>query len=438
MTLISDAGYDLPTIPRQAFVFMSIGRDWVPVAQVTVELQREGRPQYAFAYGNRWRARPDAIPLDPVHLPLEKRIEPQNRLFGALLDAGPDRWGSKLLDEHFAILQDRAHLALEASGKPVPRRRIPTMIDRLLLAGDDRVGALAFGVTRDAPLLRPAAVAIRDLAIVEEAMVRFDAGEEVGPDIALLANGTSMGGARPKATVTLPDGSLWLAKFRRKNNDIINVVRAEQAMMTLAKAAGVTVAETAVTSLGKDHEALLVRRFDRHPDGGGSFRRPFLSAISLTGHCDTDVGGSYMEIADKMRLHHVGCPRSDLVELYRRMVLNVAVGNTDDHLKNHGFLYSEGSWRLSPAYDLVPGTDGNDGQAIAVGRLGATASYRNVLSECGRFGLSTDEATAIITRVLEVTSGWQAHFSANGVKDADLRIIGRGMGRLSLPVDPIE
>lgn len=434
MTSISDPGYDLPTVPQQAFVFALVDGVWTAVAQVTVDLQREGRPQYAFAYGNRWRARPDAFPLDPVHLPLAGRIAPQGRMFGALLDAGPDRWGSRLLDEHFAILQDRAHAALVAADKPLPRRRIPTAIDRLLLAGDDRVGALAFGPTRNGPLLRPAAVPICDLATVEDVMVRFDAGEAIDPDMTLLATGTSMGGARPKATVRRPDGSLWLAKFRRKSVDIIDVVRAEHAAMTLAKAAGVNVAETEVVVLGQGREVLLVRRFDRIPGPDGSDTRyPYVSAMSLTGHTDTEVAGSYPEIADRMRLHHVGCPRADLTELYRRMVLNVAIGNTDDHLRNQGFLRIDAVFRLSPAFDIVPTTDGNDFQAISIGRLGTTSNYRNALSDCGRFGLGTEEAAAIIAQTLDVTSRWREHFAANGVKDADLRLIDRCMGRLVLP-----
>jgi serine/threonine-protein kinase HipA len=433
MTSISEPGYNILTAPRQAYVFVMMGGGWSPAAVVKVDLQREGRPQFSFAYGKRWRERADAFPLDPVHLPLDGRIEPQGRLFGALLDAGPDRWGTRLLDEQFAHLLEDAHAALAAAGRVPPRRRMNSAVDRLLLAGDDRVGALAFGPTLEGPLLRPAAVPIRDLGAVEEAMVRFDAGETVESDLALLATGTSMGGARPKATVRRPDGSLWLAKFRRKTVDTINVIRTEHAMMTLAKAAGIDVAETEVVSLG-DREALLVRRFDRHPAAEGSDGRcPYLSAISLTGYTDTDVGGSYLEIADKMRLQQVGCPGSDLSKLFRRMVVNVACGNTDDHLKNHGFLLTEGAWRLSPAFDVVPNVDGNDYQAISVGRLGTTASWQNVLSECGRFGLGGEDAATIANEVLQVTSRWREHFSACGVSEADLRLIGRCMERLAPP-----
>lgn len=432
MNSISDAGYDILTVPTQAFVFLWFGTDWTPVAKVSVRLLAEGRPQYGFAYGRRWRVGSDAFALDPVHLPLDGRIDPAGRMFGVLADAGPDRWGSRLLDEQFAVLQDQAHRKLAEAGRVVPRRRMMTVLDRLLLAGDDRVGALAFGPTLGGPVLRPGTVPIRNLTEIEEAMVRFDAGEAVDTDIALMANGTSLGGARPKATVRREDGSLWMAKFRRRHADTIDVVRTEHAMMTLAKAAAIDVAETAVVSLGYEREALLVRRFDRGFDTDGhETRQAYLSALSLTGRADTDIGGSYMEIADRMRLQQVGCPRADLVELFRRMVFNAAVGNTDDHLRNHAFLRVGAGWRLSPAYDIIPGIDGEDYQAIAVGRFGTTPSYANVLSECGRFGLGSDDAAAIIGQVLGIVAGWREHFSACGVSAADLRIIDRCVGRLA-------
>ena len=203
-------------------------------------------------------------------------------------------------------------------------------------------------------------------------------------------------------------------------------------MMTLAKVAGADVAETDVVSLGS-REALLVRRFDRLPAPDGEVRIPYLSAITLTGRAETDIDGSYMEIADKMRLGQVGCPQTDLVELYRRMVINVACGNTDDHLKNHGFLRVEGAWRLSKAFDVVPTLDGGDAQAISVGRFGTSSSYENLLSQCGRFGLHQDDATALIAQVVEATAHWREHFTACGVTEQDVRIIARRMDRVEIP-----
>ena len=204
MNAISDAGYDILKPPERAYVFLSLDKGWVPVGLVKVNLEREGRPSFTFIYGRSWMKRSDAFPLDPIHLPFGPDVDPQNRMFGAFLDASPDRWGTRLLDEHYALLLDEKQKEMAASGKTIRGRKIPTAMDRLLLAGDDRVGALAFGPTEMCPLLRPAAVPIRDLADIEAAMVRFDAGEIIEKDLRLLATGTSMGGARPKATSAFP------------------------------------------------------------------------------------------------------------------------------------------------------------------------------------------------------------------------------------------
>ena len=429
MSWISDSGYDILSPPDRAYLFAMVDRAWIPVAMVKGDMLREGRPRYSLAYGNKWRAGPGSFALDPVHLPLDGKIQPQTSLFGALLDAGPDNWGGRLLDEQFVHLFEQARTA---KGLQVRSRR-PTALDRLLLAGDDRVGALAFGPTPAKPLLHPSVVPIRDLADVEDAMVRFDAGEAVDRDLRLLATCTSLGGARPKATVRHHDGSLWLAKFRRKSVDTVNMVRAEHAAMTMARLAGIDAAETQLVSLG-DREALLVRRFDRRRDTAGKERRlPYLSAISLTGYNAADVGGSYLEIADRMRQQCVGCPAGDLAQLFRRMVFNIASGNTDDHLKNHGLLLIDGRWRLSPAFDVVPTIGGSDFQAISVGRFGTTSSWENLLSGCDRFGLSVEEARAIAGQVVAVTSRWRDHFMECGVTTSDLRIIERSQGRLVPP-----
>jgi serine/threonine-protein kinase HipA len=199
-------------------------------------------------------------------------------------------------------------------------------------------------------------------------------------------------------------------------------------MMTLARVAGVDVAETRVVSFGK-REALLVRRFDRIPQADGSQTRlPFVSALSLLGLSETDLGGSYPEIADAMR--KAGCPAEDLRQLFRRMVVNVACGNTDDHLKNHGFRLLDGRWRLTPAYDIVPSPDGMDIQAIGVGVLGSTPCYSNVLSKAGRFGVPHEEAVAIVQEVVAVMSTWREHFEQCRVPTVDIKRLERCIGRM--------
>lgn len=424
MNSASDPGYSLLQRPEQIFAFVGQSVGWRLVGRLQVDLLREGRPLHRFDYAKAWRE--DGFALDPLHLPLDRAVPPSDHLFGALADAGPDRWGSRLLAERFELLW-------QGLAPPPARRRIMSDYDRLLLAGDDRVGALAFGPTAQAPLLHPAAIPIRSLAALEQAMMRFDQGEAIASDLARLAAGTSLGGARPKASVRLADGSLWLAKFRRQASDAIDMVRAEHACMSLAARAGIQVAETRIQPLGQ-REALLVRRFDRGGEGDGTEGRlAYLSAFSLTGARETDTGGSYLAIADAMRTSAMACPLDDLHELYRRMVFNAACGNTDDHLKNHGFIRRDGRWRLSPAFDMVPHVEGDEFQALSVGLGGTTASTANLLSACQRFGLEPQAAAAIVQQILEILAGWRQHFAACGVMESDLRRIDACLGRITPP-----
>ena len=409
VTMISDLPYDIRRPPDEAYVFVQLGDEWAVAGRVSLALVREGRPEASFTYGRSWKGRDEAFALDPVHLPLgEAEPAPQPGMYGCLLDAGPDRWGSALFDQRFdGWMEDlrKQH--------PSAHRRPATHLERLLLAGDDRVGALAFGLTPDEPVLRPAIVPIQSLADLENLMVRFDAGEPIEPTMALAAQGTSLGGARPKVTARDDDGRLWLAKFRRKR-DSLDIVRIEHATMTLARAGQIDAAETMLVPLG-EHDALLVKRFDRE---AGDRRVPFLSAMSLTGHRDTDIGGSYIDIADRMRL--TGGTSEDLKELFRRMAFNVGCNNTDDHLKNHGFLHRRGQWRLSPAYDIVPNIEIFGVQAISVGRYGTTASLDNLLTQAGRFGLDDANARQIAAEVGGALSGWKAHFRNHGVSQKDI------------------
>lgn len=432
MISISDAGYDVLQPPGQLVVFIWAANEWRPAARLKVDLEVEGRPTYTLHYGRRWLRSDVRQPIDPIHLPLlEHDFRSDRVLFGAIRDALPDRWGCRLLQEHFEVLHAAAADNVVTAGRPRPRRRIPSFFDMLLLAGDDRVGALAFGFTPSAPVLRPASVAIKDLADLEAAMVRFDAGEAIDDALRLLAAGTSLGGARPKATVRREDGTLWMAKFRRAHSDVANVERVEHASMTLAAAAGIHVAETELVRLGFDRDVLLVRRFDRTQTGG---RIPYLSAMTLTDYADTDEGGSYPEIADALRLAACGGTSDDLVELFRRMVFNVLIGNVDDHLKNHGVVNVSGTWRLSPAFDVLPTMDGGDLHAIGIGRFGRIPSFANILSHCGRFGLREDDARAIVEQVSTAVAGWKDHFAYCGVSASDIRLIERRM--MPFEIDP--
>jgi serine/threonine-protein kinase HipA len=415
MTTISEKAYRIDREPSEAFVFVQEGGGWAVAGRVQVASPVPGRPQATFTYARSWRERKDAFALDPVNLPLTEAPVTKAVLHGAFMDSLPDRWGQRLFDARFGrMLAD-----FLGCGTDDPRRlRLPSHLDRLILGADDRVGALAYGPTPVEPMLFPADVPVRKLAALEAAMARFDAGHQVEEDIRLMATGTSLGGARPKCSVVLKDGSEWIAKFR-KHEDTVDAVRVEHASMTLAAAAGIEAAETRVVSLGA-REALLVRRFDREPDG---VRHPYLSAQSLLGLAETDLAGGYPGIADRMRC--AGCPPEDLAQLFRRMAFNTAVGNQDDHMKNHGLLRDGGGWRLTPAFDVLPTPDGNGYQAIDLGVMGGMATLANVLSRCGSFGLARPEAEEICREVGQAVAGWRDHFAAHGVGEGDILRISR-------------
>ena len=426
-------GYDPLLAPKAIYVHaMLTDGNWMAAGRLEAADQAAGLKQTRLVYGQRWRRSPHAYALGPLGMelggdlkkPLFIEVTPkQADVHGVFQDALPDRFGRRLFQESFAELQASTIADLGLQGRQRPR--LPTTLDHLLLGDDDRVGAFRFSVDGLTPHVSPVAATIRDLPILDRWLSAFDRGEKVPRAVRRLGAGTSLGGARPKATVRLDDGSLWIAKFPRRD-DTFDMVRAEHAAMTLARCAGCLVAETRVVPMGQ-REVLLVRRFDRD----GDLRIPFASTLSLLGMSETSLGGSYPAIADNMRL--ANCPAGDMVELFRRMVFNAAIGNTDDHLKNHALLHLGGQWRLSPAFDVVPTPEGMDFQAIGIGVSGGSPDRVNLLSQAPRFGLDASSALAILDQVLACTATWRQHFSACGISDANIEYLARCIGR---PVPP--
>ena len=291
-----------------------------------------------FRYGHRYLERADAIPVDPLQLPLTAGTFQTTGLFGAFQDASPDRWGRHLLTR-----------AAEAYGVR------PTEFDYLtVLDQDSRIGALAFGPDLHGPRphrppWRPEIVAgdRLDLATMLETVDAILAGESLPPQFRrFLLRGSSVGGAKPKAAVDY-QGRLWIAKF----SEILDhwpTCRAELAAMHLAGRCGIRVPFCRVISvMGRD--IFLIERFDRSGDHARPLRHHFVSAMSLTGSQDM-VQGSYGDIARAIRRFGPAETLSeDLTELFRRMVFNIFSNNHDDHLRNHGFLFA-------PVAGLRPGT----------------------------------------------------------------------------------
>ena len=360
-----------------------------------------------FAYGRRYLEAPASAPLNPEHLPLrdatfvlpERRIRDGGAMPLTLRDALPDSWGRKVLE----IRQ----------GKPL------SDIDALLLTNEDRIGAMVFAESLPIESEEPPSTLL-SLEELAEASHRIEAGIEIGPDMHRLLRGGSLGGARPKAAF-VHQGRRCIAKFASRGDDH-DVEVIEAATLWLADACGIEVPPFLLQPLAAGH-ALLVERFDRAGPVGDERRFHYLSASALLDVPYESSRGSYVELAQLLRRISAQ-PQADLAELFRRLVFNLAVGNSDDHVKNHGALRSEdGLWRLAPAFDLVMQLGGHTGyQELAILPGQHASSLELARAASSHFGLSMAQADEII-RTTEETVAVQAAASveAAGGKRALVR-----------------
>ena len=350
-----------------------------------------------FEYADAWQDRAGAFALDPANLPLEHRqiytSSNKSALPGALRDTAPDRWGQQLIRRAF---------------RKAGEQRALSEIDYLLAINDQtRIGALRYrregeeafghnvGRYRVPPLIRlPALVNAADAVL---------SNTETAEDLKLLLNeGSPLGGARPKSAVTDNAGRLAIAKFPKSDDDR-SIPHGEVLAMTLAAAAGIDVAEAKLLDVA-GRPVSLITRFDRDEDR----RIPFISAMTLLGLGDGDEA-TYTDIAEVIRMYS-SAPTEDLHELWRRIVFNVMVGNLDDHLRNHGFLYDhDNKWRLSPAYDLnpVPLTEKARELTTWISEDGPDADLDLACAAAPYFALDVVRANAIIDEVATALDRWR-------------------------------
>lgn len=379
----------------EAFVWVYLPERGEPVVCGRLFARDDGA--YSFVYGRSYRDREDAIPLDPDTMPLGANASTGRRagaLPGPIRDSGPDAWGRYVMEYR----RGGAHL---------------DEIDLLLSGDGDRIGALEF--SKSATECSAAETRAVTLADMEAAARGAQEGAPLPPAlIDALLHGTSVGGARPKATVHLGDRH-WVAKFS-STTDRYRVVRWEAATLTLARAAGIRVPEHRLEHVNA-RDVLLVERFDRERTGRGVHRRLMLSALTLLDLDDTEgMLASYPDLGEIL-LRHAHDATSDRHELFRRMVFNILVGNEDDHAKNHACFWDGSRLRLTPAYDLLPqrraGIEGR--QAMIVGELGPggrESTLANALTGATRFGLDQDEAVAMAEGVLRVVREcWEQCFT---------------------------
>ena len=384
-------------------------------ADITGELCRIGTLFHASAHGNSvfsfsyhrdWLQRSDAFEIDP-DLQLHDTETYPSRPSGAFrifLDSAPDRWGRLLLDRR-EILRAREERR--------PARALSEW-DYLLGVHDScRMGALRFRrdggsdfLDNDPHLAAPPITSLRELEAASLALEAPHADEH--PEFrkwltALLAPGSSLGGARPKANYTDPDGTLWIAKFPSRE-DRRDIGGWEMVVHRLAVDAGLQVPEAQLLTLGERHHTFACRRFDRCADGQ---RRFFVSAMTLLDRQDGD-NASYLELAEFLATRgSLAHWADDLRELWTRVVFNLLVSNRDDHLRNHGFIVVPDGWRLAPAFDLNPNIDKTHHQ-MAIDASDPTPDVNLALASAEFYGIRPREAQEILQRVKTVVGGWRA------------------------------
>jgi serine/threonine-protein kinase HipA len=372
----------------------------------TVRSLRGVSLRYADAWLSHGFALSEDLPLiDAEFLPKEK-----DTAAGAVDDARPDRWGERVI----RLLDKPARLSL---------------MEYLYFAGDDRFGALGVSSSRDRYSARIAGPLpkLADTGEIYELVQKVLANEPIpASQKRLLAPGVTMGGARPKALLDL-DGEPWIVKF--SDNEPADTPLIEHASMTLARAAGIRTAETRPIRLVDGH-AVAVERFDR----SGGRRLHALSASVALRAAEEPFG--YPELAQLLRRR--GATEGDrnviqMRELFRRMVFNILIDNTDDHEKNHVLLVNDAEqYELAPAFDVLPSGQALGYQQMRVGESGADSTVENALSMCTLFSLKKDEAVAETRRVVEVIGRWKSHFSASGVRKHDIELYEQQIDRAFL------
>jgi serine/threonine-protein kinase HipA len=365
-----------------------------------------------FCYDEGWLSRTDAYPLDPQNLPLNPRkaiCKNRNRVFPVFSDAGPDAWGTRIM-----LAQNNSQ----------PKNEV----ERLLKTSGNGVGCLQFSLSRARPKARPVMVAPSLLDELDSAVKNIQLEAPLGLNhLKLISPGSSVGGARPK--VSVHDGEHgWIVKFSRAD-DIVNVPRLEYASMRFLRELGIRVPDVDIKTVG-GRDAFLIQRFDM-PAKSKSLSH-FISAHGLFNIDRTrdysdgqnDPAG-YQALARLVRKHST-LPGEDSEELFRRLLINILLGNTDDHARNHGLVvdHKARGWRLSPAYDVLPiAKDGFNQQALSVGNQGRASTIANALTAASAFGLTLSSANEIAKTMIESFGAWESSFKQYGVSDRDMNVL---------------
>jgi len=398
---------------RAAYVYLDL--DGAPVLVGTLYARlRKNRENATFTYDASWLSHPSRFALEPalaLH-DLAHHTHTGQAMFGAFGDSAPDRWGRMLM---------RRAERQRAKAENRPPRPL-NEIDCLLGVNDEtRQGALRFSeqpggpflaITGDGPRVPP----LVELPALLAASDRIAADEDDDNDLRLLlAPGSSLGGARPKASVRDHDHRLLIAKFPHPSDEI-NQPAWEALALSLASSAGINALKGRLETFA-GRSVLLLSRFDRV----ATRRIPFLSTMGLLGASDNE-SHSYLEIADALR-QCSAAPREDLVELWRRVVFSILISNVDDHLRNHGLLWEgPAGWRLAPAYDLNPTpTDIRPRVlSLAVDDQDQTASLELAFQVAAYFGIDEKMARLIANEAGQAVASWRNAARRLGIRETEI------------------
>lgn len=417
--------------------------DTILVGELTVDVVR-GKEVYRFSYENDWLQSPYRLEIDPELSLYKGDLFPRsdNGNFRAFLDSAPDRWGKLLMKRREAIdakLEGRKERTLFES-------------DYLLGVHDSyRMGGLRYKLDLDGPFLSDSdafsAPHITSLRELEYAAKVVEDNKSIPSDEylaeyrkwlnMLIAPGSSLGGARPKACVQ-DDKGFWIAKFPSKLDEY-DVGAWEYVTGLMASNAGINMSEGHIAKFNSEYSTYLSRRFDRILTNDGVNRIHFTSAMTQLGYYDgkADMGGGYFQSED-MGEHHPASYlelaafinntganiKHDLTELFRRIVFSVAVKNTDDHLRNHGFLFYENGWRLSPAYDVNPNPEGT-GLSLNISETSNALDLELVIQQAKFFRLSDNEALNIINEIISIVVRFEEFATRFGIRGQEIKLMQR-------------
>ncbi len=389
---------------------------------LTAELLR-GKEVFSFEYNKDWLSSGFAQTLDPD---LQLYSGPQflndgNKFnFGLFLDSSPDRWGR--------VLMQRKEAAEARASKRYPKKLFET--DYLLGVFDGhRMGGLRFKIDPDGPFLSndklqasPPWSSIRELEQISLKLESENASED--PDylkwLNMLVNpGSSLGGARPKASILDTGNHLWIAKFPSRS-DGGNIGGWEMVTYELAIAAGINMAECQAKKFSSAHHTFLTKRFDRAKDGRRIHFTSAMTQLGYTDGADAAIGASYLELVDFLTRNGANV-KEDLQELWRRIVFSICVSNTDDHLRNHGFLLSNGGWHLSPAYDINPNESGM-GLKLNISENDNALALDLAMEVRTYFRINEPTALEIIENVKAAVRMWRKFAKKYGISKLDQEI----------------